>query len=215
MHGLFVIQLAQGGPGSVAGIKLGDVFVMVRDEPLRPGEDDATTAQLQRYLGPLPAGEPAERVPVVLLRGRPVLPPATVAVAITAAVAEHAPPEDVRALIEMQPGAVRESPWGEDHSILHLAARLGHRGVVALLIRLGADVRLRDHNGQTPVHVAAANGHAGTMTALILSRATASDGRAAAEGHASEGLLAEVDAHQRTPLQLAWENGHEQVTSVT
>ena len=52
-----------------------------------------------------------------------------------------------------------------------MAATLGNRGAVALLIKLGANVHLKDTvYGQTPMHVAAWYGHTGCCMALMLSR---------------------------------------------
>ena len=47
----------------------------------------------------------------------------------------------------------------EDETALHLACLYGHEGCVKLLIGAGADVRVCDEDGATPLHDAAAGGY--------------------------------------------------------
>lgn len=66
---------------------------------------------------------------------------------------------------------------------LHRAAYMGHTGVVALLLRHGADPRLRDADGQSAEDKARAQGHAETA-ALLARQGAAGVGSSVLEGGA-------------------------------
>lgn len=51
---------------------------------------------------------------------------------------------------------------------MHLACFEGHLIVVYLLLEAGASVLVVDHNGNTPLHDAAAGGHQVIMYRLVL-----------------------------------------------
>ena len=101
-------------------------------------------------------------------------------------------------LIELVPWAVTASPVGANTSLLHLAARANNRGAVTTLLKRGADVKLRDPHGRTPIHIAATLGHTGVLTAMLLSQS---------EDGAREALRAH-DETGATPLQLAFDHSH-------
>lgn len=54
-----------------------------------------------------------------------------------------------------------------ENSPLHTAAKAGHVNIVDLLIKKGADIRAKNGEGYTPLHLACANGHTDVATALI------------------------------------------------
>ena len=45
------------------------------------------------------------------------------------------------------------------HTPLHIAARRNHTSAVKILLEKGADMRLKDDNGDQPIHIAAEAGH--------------------------------------------------------
>lgn len=49
---------------------------------------------------------------------------------------------------------------------MHIASQQGHTRVVQLLLNRGALLH-RDHNGRTPLHLAAMNGYTQTMELLL------------------------------------------------
>ncbi|KAK1976061.1 ankyrin repeat-containing domain protein, partial [Colletotrichum cereale] len=50
---------------------------------------------------------------------------------------------------------------------MHIAARLGHVGVVEALLRHGAPVDARDGRGETPLHLAVDKGHGKVRDFLV------------------------------------------------
>lgn len=64
---------------------------------------------------------------------------------------------------------------------LHVAASMGHFGVVRLLLADGADPLLMNQNGDTPLQVACGTAHSGTMSVvqLLLDHVRASSGSTA------------------------------------
>jgi len=100
-------------------------------------------------------------------------------------------------LFATYPDVLTAAPLGPNASLLHLVARAGNREAAALAIEKGADILLglRDCDGRTPVHVAAAYGHEGVLTALLLS----GDARAMLSAH---------DFHGASPLKLAFDHSH-------
>jgi ankyrin repeat protein len=113
---------------------------------------------------------------------------------------------------------------------LHVAARLGHSGVVELLIARGADIEIKN-NGSTALHLAAQQGHTQVVSILLDSGvgiesrdhhdSTALDS-AAYEGHIHVISLlldrgADIesrDHYDSTALHKAARRGHAQVVSI-
>ena len=114
---------------------------------------------------------------------------------VSEAVWSSARDDELRELFTTFPDALTIAPLGPNASLLHLAARAGNRAAAALAIEKGADIGLCDCDGRTPVHVAAAYGHEGVLTALLLS----GDARA---------MLSAPDLHGATPLKLAFDHSH-------
>lgn len=55
----------------------------------------------------------------------------------------------------------------DDQTPLHCAARIGHTGMVQLLLENHADPNLATTAGHTPLHIAAREGHVDTALALL------------------------------------------------
>ena len=49
---------------------------------------------------------------------------------------------------------VNQQRWTDHWTALHLAAMLGHLGIVRILVRAGANSRMEDSQGQTPADIA-------------------------------------------------------------
>ena len=45
------------------------------------------------------------------------------------------------------------------HTPLHIAARRNHTSAVRILLEKGADMQLKDDNGEQPIHIAAEAGN--------------------------------------------------------
>eukprot|EP01065_Artemidia_motanka_P019481 TRINITY_DN2315_c5_g1_i1.p1 TRINITY_DN2315_c5_g1~~TRINITY_DN2315_c5_g1_i1.p1 ORF type:complete len:787 (+),score=218.95 TRINITY_DN2315_c5_g1_i1:69-2363(+) len=74
-------------------------------------------------------------------------------------------------------------------SALHVAAEAGHAAVVALLLRLGAQVDVEDAQRSTPLHLAASAGHADVVAALL--------------AHSGNAALSKKDGSGRSVLDCA------------
>lgn len=79
-----------------------------------------------------------------------------------------------------------------DETALHVAARCGAEEAVALLIKSGADVDMRNQRKITPLHIAAANGRHRIVELLL-------------KGRADPDIC---DTYGKTPLMVAAMNGH-------
>jgi ankyrin repeat protein len=123
-------------------------------------------------------------------------------------------------------------PWSVLGNLLHSAARRGDVAEVRrLLLEHGAEVDVRDNEGETALHCAATNGHH-KVVALLLEHGAEVDAEgypgltpldlAATNGHYKAGALllkrgARVNARTEgslTPLDLAAINGHCRVASL-
>ena len=56
---------------------------------------------------------------------------------------------------------MNQQRWTDQWTALHLAAMLGHLGVVQILVRAGANSRMEDSQGQTPADIATRFGFPG------------------------------------------------------
>jgi ankyrin repeat protein len=119
----------------------------------------------------------------------------------------------------------------QSYTALHIAAYLGHKEVVEVLIANGGDVSLEDKDGRSPLHCAVCHEHKPATEVLISNKADVNakdkNSRTALHFAASGGqhdiaeLLiakgAEVNAGNKegqTPLYLATYNGHKKVVKV-
>lgn len=90
---------------------------------------------------------------------------------------------------------VDENGW----TALHEAAYSGHTHIIQLLLEKGADATVKNDRGFTPLHVAALGGYPGASKLLIEN---------------NQGLVNELDNHQRTPLMIASEQGFIEVVNI-
>ena len=122
---------------------------------------------------------------------------ATIGDAPTAAAANRV--DLLRAFVAKDPDLLTKTwhtwAWNEAHPLLHHAAHHGSAESIAALVALGADAQVLDSNACTPLMIAAARGHAGTVAELLKH----DDGI----NHASK--------YSRTPLNLAADRGHDGV----
>lgn len=58
-------------------------------------------------------------------------------------------------------------PSQDDQTPLHCAARIGHTGMVKLLLENNANPNLATTAGHTPLHITAREGHVDTALALL------------------------------------------------
>lgn len=96
--------------------------------------------------------------------------------------------EQVKTLLKNSAGAIDQRNI-KGQTALHLATCNGNTQIVALLIKLGADVNIKDDAGEIPLHVAAHSGH--KEVAALLSLSTAEPNQ--------------HNSHGQTPLHLACE----------
>eukprot|EP00966_Prymnesium_polylepis_P256537 5926299-Prymnesium_polylepis.1 len=114
--------------------------------------------------------------------------------ALTSAV-ENGEPDVLRQKLAERPDALTVCPWGDAGSLLHLAAEAGHTDVAQALLDLGASVSTVDDDLQTPLHVAAMNGHTGLVTMLMAASLRVMGGSECRE-------LTLDDKYQMTPFHL-------------
>ena len=98
--------------------------------------------------------------------------------------------ERVKALLKDNPDLVL-TRYLMGETPLHLAAKWGHKEVVALLLANQAEVNAQTESGETPLHYAAENGEK-EVAALLL---------------ASQAEVNAMDIHGQTPFHLSarWE----------
>lgn len=87
--------------------------------------------------------------------------------------------------------------FGSDWSLLHQAAKAGHKDIVQLLLSIGADVRA-DWYGYTPLHAATSCEHEAIIELFLAKGADINAG----------------DHYQDTPLSYATRNGHVGIVSL-
>ncbi|CAG8020081.1 unnamed protein product [Penicillium salamii] len=79
-------------------------------------------------------------------------------------------------------------------TLLHQAVILNSEEIVSVLLAHVADVKARDNDGRTPLHVAAALGHARVGRLLLM--------------HGAAVTVSMADGHGLTAMHLAVQNGH-------
>lgn len=89
----------------------------------------------------------------------------------------------------------------KDRSVLHVAAELGHLGVVKVCLDLGMDALANETSSRsrTPLHLAVKHGHLSVMNELVSRQ---------------ENTLVLLDAKRRTPLHQAAKQGHRDAVSL-
>ncbi|XP_072552149.1 CARD- and ANK-domain containing inflammasome adapter protein [Salminus brasiliensis] len=102
---------------------------------------------------------------------------------------------DISLLQELLKGTVTNDRSSSFDTLLHIAAAHGQVAIINFLLRKGAKLDLRDHQGRTALHRAAEAGHTAAAVALV---------RAGADIHAK-------DQASKTPQHLAAQNGHENI----
>ena len=89
------------------------------------------------------------------------------------------------------------TPEEVTQTLLH-AAKAGDLDAARAAIENGADVNFSDHSGNTPLHLAAENDHAGIAQLLIKKGA----------------YINATDDGRRTPLNRAAANGHAEIVAL-
>ncbi|XP_041937519.1 ankyrin repeat domain-containing protein 50 [Alosa sapidissima] len=111
--------------------------------------------------------------------------------------------DSVRALLDTGVSVNRTDP-SDGRTLLATAAHAGSSNVVALLLCRGADPLLSDHQGQTPLTLAARQGHVGVLQ-VLLDWAHEQHGLEAA---AARNMLEHSDTEGWTALRSAAWGGH-------
>ena len=107
--------------------------------------------------------------------------------------------QQVRKLLEQSGGADKDKQdefFG--YTPLHCAAAKGHKEIVEILLRAGADKDKQDMSGSTPLHGSAFYGHKEVVEILL---------RAGADKD-------KQDKYGRTPLHWAAESGHKEIVEL-
>ncbi|MGO9087180.1 MAG: ankyrin repeat domain-containing protein [Candidatus Sulfotelmatobacter sp.] len=105
--------------------------------------------------------------------------------------------ESVKALVKDNPDLVL-TPYLLGETPLHLAAKWGHKEILAFLLASQADVNAETESGDTPLHYAAENGEKEVAALLLASNA-------------------EIDARNKwgqTALHWAAQNGHKDTVAL-
>ena len=93
-------------------------------------------------------------------------------------------------------------PDGEGNSCLHLAAETGNKRLIKKLIDLGCDARVVNKEGRTPLHSAAAYGHAEAVLEILNQMSS------------PQSFAALKDSQGNTAVQLAGHFGHEAIVQI-
>ncbi|KAJ5668547.1 uncharacterized protein N7477_007117 [Penicillium maclennaniae] len=112
------------------------------------------------------------------------------------------PPSDTSFLLE--PNLLSHKPTGElttnscdrrapGRTLLHEGVILDDEEMISVLLAHVADVKARDNDGRTPLHLAAALGHERAGRLLLM--------------HGAAATLLMVDGHGMTAMHLAVQNG--------
>ena len=92
-------------------------------------------------------------------------------------------------MVEVAGAAVNVRCKKSSHTPLHEAVIGGHTSIVALLVKNGSNILMKDNTGSLPIHIACASNHVSIVRILINSKA------------AKKALLTK-DGHGKTPRQL-------------
>jgi len=90
----------------------------------------------------------------------------SIIIAITTAIIEG-DLEQVKALLKQNPKLVNEHEKEFGETLVHTAARWGHKDVVDLLLTHGAEVNAQNKVGITPLFIAANEGHENVVKLLL------------------------------------------------
>lgn len=97
---------------------------------------------------------------------------------------------------------------------LILAARLGHRDIVAYLLEHGANPKLANPQGDTALSVAAEQGHAGIVSLLLAKGVDPDEGQQSAPSFTARALSGVKIEERNTPLSKAAQGGHTETVKV-